>query len=120
MRYLAMLVLVVGCVEYGDNRPPPEPPLTPAERAWLDEALPVFQALCMACHAQTAVDTPDFLAGETPWEIRDNLLASGTVNLDDPARSRLFVKGVHSGPAMSSDQISAILDWIEAERDERP
>lgn len=120
MRYLAFLVLLASCIEYGDFDPAPTDPLTPAQRAWLERALPVFQAQCIACHGNSTVDTMNFLAGDTPWEIRENVLASGVVDVESPTGSRLLTKGVHTGPMMSEADVAAILAWLEAEQAEAP
>jgi mono/diheme cytochrome c family protein len=118
VRYLAFLVVLGGCIEYGDFDPASDDPLTPAQRAWLEQALPVFQAECSACHGTTQIDTIGFLAGDTPWEIRENLVASGVISVESPTASRLFTKGVHTGPAMSAADVAAILAWLDAEHAE--
>ncbi|HEY5948236.1 MAG TPA: hypothetical protein VIV40_22220 [Kofleriaceae bacterium] len=116
MRYTLLLVVLAGClIEYGDDKPVP---LTTAERAWLDDALPAMQAQCIVCHSGTA-ESPGFLAGDTAWEIRDTLLQSGVVDVVAPERSRLLSKGAHYGPAMTASQAADILGWLQAERDEQ-
>ena len=119
-----VLLLLAGCtIDFVDDpKPPPEPPppmLTTAERAWREQALPVFKAQCIVCHGNGAVGTIGFLAGNDEWEIRQTILASGEVNLDQPTASRLLQKGSHTGPAMTAQMASSILSWIQAERDER-
>ena len=74
---------------------------------------------CGACHLGGGA-APGFLAGDTVWQQRANILASGVVNFDYPAASRLITKGSHSGPGMNAPSAAAILEWVQAERDERP
>ena len=116
MRAAILLVLLAGCLIEGDEEVTPEP--TYAEKAWLVEALPVFQQSCMACHWQTT-DAPGFLAGDTAWEIRLSLLASGVVSVRAPETSRVLTKGAHAGPALLAVDASKILYWLQAERDQR-
>lgn len=118
-----LLVLMAGCtLEFGDGKDPaddpPPPSLTQAERAWVEQALPVLKANCVTCHAGTDPSI-SFLAGNTVWEMRQSILASGVVNVDVPTASRIFTKGAHSGPAMTAAQASDLLAWLQAERDER-
>jgi len=120
MRAAIFLVLLAGCVIEGPDEADQEPAYTQAEKAWLAEALPVLQGNCTACHG--AKDTRGeigFLAGETVWEVRKNLLVAGVVNLDRPETSRLLTKGAHVGPSMTAREASKLLFWIQAERDER-
>ena len=120
-----LLFLLAGCTLYfGDDQPPaddpPPPSLSQAERAWVEQALPVLKAQCVACHASTSTDPSiNFLAGNTVWEMRQSILASGVVNVDVPQSSRIFTKGAHQGPAMTASQTSDLLEWLVAERDER-
>ncbi|HEY5923973.1 MAG TPA: hypothetical protein VIV11_19975 [Kofleriaceae bacterium] len=116
MRAAILLVLLAACVIETDEDTTPEP--TYAEKAWLVEALPVFEASCMACHWNTT-DTVGFLAGDTPWEIRQSLLDSGVVNVATPVSSRVLTKGAHTGPALLAVETSKILFWLVAERDAR-
>jgi hypothetical protein len=124
MRTLLLVPLLAGCTLYfgdGTKDPVPDDPppsLSPAERAWVEQALPVLKANCISCHA---VSDPgiSFLAGDTVWEMRQNILASDVVNLDVPQSSRILTKGAHQGPAMTASQASDLLEWLVAERDER-
>jgi hypothetical protein len=70
-----------------------------------------------------AVPPPDpYLAGMGDMAIRDTAVAyvPQLVNLGAPKSSRVLSKGMHEGPALSAQEASAILGWIEAERDARP
>jgi mono/diheme cytochrome c family protein len=115
MRICMVIAVVAGCVSESDDRPRER---TYAEQAWLAEALPVFKAYCIVCHWGSG-DTPSFLAGDMPAEIRHTVLASGVVNLAEPESSRVLVKGAHSGPRLFDREARKILHWLQAERDER-
>ena len=117
----AMLVaLGAGCVIEAPDDGDQQPRYTQAEKAWLAEAYPVLQTNCTVCHdAKDVRGGIGFMAGETMWEVRENLLSSGEINLDRPETSRLLTKGAHQGPAMTARDASKLLFWIQAERDER-
>ena len=42
------------------------------------------------------------------------------MNLGAPRSSRVLSKGTHEGPALTAQEASKILGWIEAEHDARP
>lgn len=89
---------------------------TPNIEDWLNQVYPALQtAGCFACHAGNESSAPAFLAGDTPLEARESLLASGLINLTDPAESLLFLKGAHEGPAFPSDTLIVLSNWIAAE-----
>ena len=90
-------------------------PQDPAQRAFDDHALPVLEAACMVCHNGGQAEI-GFLAGDTPEEIRATILASGIVDVSTPTNSRLLTKGVHTGPYLSAQQASDILQWLTAEQ----
>ncbi|HEY5923260.1 MAG TPA: hypothetical protein VIV11_16385 [Kofleriaceae bacterium] len=116
MRYLLLSIVIMGCA--GAETTQSEPRTTEADRAWLDEVLPLMEANCIGCHSVASVDgiaTNAFLIGGTPQEIRDTLLASGVVDVDAPSMSFLLTKGAHMGPHLSADEARAIIDWLEAE-----
>jgi hypothetical protein len=83
---------------------------------WIHQALPVLIQQCGVCHGGRDPSL-GFLAGDTAWEQRANILASGVVNLEYPGASRLLTKGSHSGASMTATAASAILTWIQAEHD---
>ena len=125
--FLAVVVLV-SCT--GDITDKSLAGLTPeqalAKTRWLKDALPVFQAKCIMCHdgsMATAVPPPDpYLAGMGDMAIRDTAIAyvPQLVNLGAPKSSRVLSKGMHEGPALTAQEASKILGWIEAEHDARP
>ncbi|HSN25815.1 MAG TPA: hypothetical protein VLT45_06000, partial [Kofleriaceae bacterium] len=97
-----------------------------AKTRWLKDAEPVFQAKCIMCHdgsMATAVPPPDpYLAGSGDMAIRDTAIAyvPELVNLGAPRSSRVLSKGTHEGPALTAQEATQILGWIEAEHDARP
>lgn len=70
--------IVLALAACGDNLPAPQPDLTEAEQAFVDLAMPAL-AYCQGCHWKPEHGYA-FLAGDTPVEIRDTLLASGVVD----------------------------------------
>lgn len=98
--------------------------LTPEEQVarqkFKDDAYPIFSTVCAACHV--AMD-PTFLKGDGGKEDEDAMRAAllawtpAVVNLDAPQSSRVLVKGSHAGPPLDATQSSAILGWIQAEKD---
>jgi hypothetical protein len=111
MRCLALLIAFAGCVEHGST--PPGGPPSDAEELFEEKVLPVLEARCGACHA---TQVPIFLGGLTAETIRQNLLDSGVIDLENPAASRLLTKGQHSGPPLSAAEMAAIREWLEAEQ----
>src|SRR5262245_59504558 len=97
-----------------------------AKKAFIDKAFPPLQTNCMTCHnGSMDSDTQHigFLAnGPDALKIRDTLLAytPAVVNTDAPPSSRILTKGLHNGPALVNSDASAILEWIQAEKDAIP
>lgn len=114
MRTAAIAILLAACSSSEPKSSTTTVELT-ADEAWLQLALPVLGANCIACHGgDSGFAGIDFLAGDTPFEIRDTLLASGIVQ-DDMFTSRLLTKGIHEGPYLTRDQAQALLTWLELE-----
>jgi hypothetical protein len=128
VRSLALVLLVAGCT--GNIEDKSLQGLTPeealAKTRWLKDAEPVFQAKCFMCHdgsMAAAMPPPDpYLAGMGDMAIRDTAIAyvPELVNLGAPRSSRVLSKGTHEGPALTAQEVSKILGWIEAEHDARP
>ena len=116
------VVALVGCTGLIDNgnggTGADSPAVHTAKAKWLDEAYPIFQANCTACHAGSMAGV-GFLVGTAAPDIRDTLLGFDpqVVDLDAPESSRVLTKGLHDGPALLADQASALLDWVEAEKE---
>jgi len=123
-RSLLAFVLLAGCT--GDITDKSLAGLTPqealAKQRWLGKAEPVFKAKCTMCHDGSMPPADPYLVGMTDMAIRDTAVAyvPELVNLGAPASSRVLTKGMHEGPAMTAQEASDVLSWIEAERDARP
>jgi hypothetical protein len=111
---LLACVLVTGCLDEATSAPPP----TTARERWNQQAWPALGA-CASCHgAQPAID---FLAPGTA----DGAYATvfdfqpPVLDVESPASSLLLTMGKHTGPALDAAAATAVLGWLEAERDER-
>ena len=100
--------------------------LSPSEQlaraAWIKQALPALKtATCNTCHAGERTDAPGYLVGATDLDVRETMVAiiPSVVSLTSPKTSPVLLKGMHEGPALAADQISAILAWITFEHDAR-
>ncbi len=64
---------------------------------------------------------PPYLVGITDLDIRETMVANipSVVSLTSPKTSPVLLKGMHEGPPLAADQISAILAWITFEHDAR-
>jgi mono/diheme cytochrome c family protein len=121
---LATLVATVGCTGYIDGGStsglPPKQAI--ARHKFEDQAFPIFEQNCAACHDGGRGPEIAFLSGASSSEIRDTLMNFNpqVVNTDAPPSSRVLTKGSHDGPALNSQQSSAILEWIQAEQAASP
>lgn len=112
MRTIAILLL--AACEVGE---PPRPPVA-ARELFTTSAWPAL-ARCAGCHA--AQPTIDFLAPGTAegaytavFEYQPPIL-----EVESPGSSLLLGMGQHTGPELLPDESTALLGWLEAERDER-
>lgn len=122
---LVMLV-VMGCTGLVDG---PDGGLTPAQaaarKAFVDTALPAL-GMCITCHngsQDTETQKIGFVAGgPDALQIRETLMAytPAVVNTDAPPSSRILTKGIHAGPALLNSDLSAILGWIQLEKEALP
>src|SRR5512139_1429933 len=109
MRFVFLALTFTACTTTNE----PSTVELSAQQAWLQVALPALRtADCTSCHGAAG----DFLAGASDLDIRDTLLASGMVSLDDGMyNSPILTKGVHSGDALTVAEQQALLTWLEAE-----
>ena len=113
MKHLLFVAMIAGCTGAELEQHPQ--PTTEAARLFVDEVLPMLQANCVVCHAGAQPDgAPAFLAGDSWPEIRATLLASEVI-APEVTQSRLLTKGVHTGPHLTAEQTSLILEWLTAE-----
>jgi len=105
-----------GLIEGGDGALTPEQKVAMA--AWTNKAYPHLQQQCVGCHSGSTAGV-EFLAGGSSSAVHDALMnfSVQVVNLDAPESSRLLTKGAHAGPALTAQESSDILEWIQAERD---
>jgi hypothetical protein len=89
-----------------------------ARQQWQDSALPVFRQNCETCHNGSRANV-GFLTGGEDFAIRDTLMAyqPSVVNFEAASSSRVLTKGLHEGPQLTAEQSSALLLWVQAERD---
>jgi cytochrome c553 len=89
-----------------------------AASKWKNTAFPVLQTNCVSCHNGSRPNV-DFLSGANADDIRDRLMAytPAVVNFDAPSSSRVLTKGLHDGPELRAEDLSSVLQWIQAEKD---
>jgi hypothetical protein len=71
---------------------------------------PIITPACAGCHAVTGTAAPAFMVAQP--DLLQNLLAYPGIIASSPEKSRLYMKGLHEGPAFTPDQKTAIGDWI--------
>jgi mono/diheme cytochrome c family protein len=114
MRTAAIVILLAACSTSEPKSSTTTAELT-ADEAWVQLALPVLTANCIACHGDNpSFGSINFLGGSTAFEIRDTLLASGIVD-EGMSTSRLLTKGLHEGPHFDGAQLQSIVTWLELE-----
>jgi cytochrome c553 len=89
-----------------------------AKARWKNDALPALRTSCVVCHNGSRAGV-GFLEGASDDDIHTKVLAwdPAVVNLDAPGSSRLITKDAHEGPALTAEQTSAVLQWIQSERE---
>lgn len=105
---------LVGCMD----APSSSTTTLTARQAWDQRAWPALSS-CAGCHgSQPAID---FLAPNTADGAYATVFSfqPPVVDMEVPSASLLLTMGKHTGPALSADQAAAVLQWLEAERDER-
>ncbi len=89
-----------------------------AKSKFIEVALPqLTAAACTSCHASDP--NYPFFAGADAEAQYLTVTGSNVVNFEAPESSRLLTKGLHSGQPLTTEQSSAVLQWLSAERDER-
>ncbi|HUS33275.1 MAG TPA: hypothetical protein VMZ53_32455 [Kofleriaceae bacterium] len=112
---VAASLCLVGCL--GDPASPTTTTLT-AREAFDQRAWPSLST-CAGCHGnQPAID---FLAPGTADGAYTTVFAfqPPVIDIEVPSSSLLLTMGKHTGPALSADQAAGVLEWLEAERNER-
>jgi len=113
--YLLACVVMTGCLDEAAQTPVS----TPTAREQFDSRAWNALAACAACHGkQPGID---FLAPGTASGAYESLFAfqPPVIDLDVPGSSLLLTMGKHTGPAMSNTAAAPVLEWLQAERDQR-
>jgi cytochrome c553 len=124
---LALALVTVGCTGLidGGSSGGLTPEQAAARKAFVDKAMPAL-VNCISCHngsQDTETQKIGFVAGgPDALAIRETLMAytPAVVNTDAPPSSRVLTKSLHAGPALIGSDLSAILEWIQAEKDALP
>lgn len=95
-----------------------------ARSAWVANAQPVLDTNCASCHGGSRpevawlVGAPDVQAQRSSLLMYQRVGGMGKiVSLGAPSTSELIKHGAHEGPALSAEQASKVLDWIQKERE---
>ena len=107
-------MLVSGCFDEATSTPQQ---LSARDR-FMQQAWPALSA-CQGCHgSQPAID---FLAPGTADGAYTTLFEfqPPVIDVSAPASSLLLTMGKHTGPALDGSSAHVVLQWLEAERDER-
>ena len=116
----AMLVAVSGCLgTIADSSPAPAGTSTHARDLFMETVQPILEGTCKTCH-QAGGAGPPFLA---PTGERDlYMTVKGWPGLvgSTPESSKIYTKGMHTGPALTMTQAKAVKAWLEAEEDPGP
>ncbi len=114
-RLAVACVLVSGCVDEASST---SPQTMTAHDRFMQQAWPALSA-CQSCHGtQPAID---FLAPGTADGAYTTLFEfqPPVIDVSAPASSLLVTMGKHTGPALDPTSAGLVLQWLEAERDER-
>jgi hypothetical protein len=118
-RRRARRTIVAACaVLLGCDVGTPPPPRASARALFETRAWPAL-GRCVGCHgAQPAID---FLAPGTLDGAYATVFAyqPPVIDVESPASSLLLAMGKHTGPAFLPQEAGDVLEWLEAERDER-
>lgn len=115
----ALMIALVGCTGLIDGG---SDGLTQQQRdartKFQTAAFPVLRDSCAVCHNGSRANI-GFLIGTDAFGVRNTLMSYDppVVNLDATKSSRILTKGLHDGPALTSDQLTSLLDWLDAEHE---
>ena len=71
---------------------------------------PIITPACAGCHGVAGTTAPAFMIAQP--DMLKNILAYPGIIGSTPQKSRLYMKGLHEGPAFTPDQLQAVGDWI--------
>jgi len=125
------LSLAAGCLPSGPDTmdaaaAPPTvdvPTNLSAKQLFNTKVLPLLTATCGACHSRSVGVGPGFLASvssdPTVYDPYPIVVGWNGFIVSDPVLSQLLTKGQHEGPALTMDQSTAVLTWLDKEKAER-
>jgi len=116
-RWVVASFVLAGCVGT-DPSPPQTGPELSARDTWTQKAWPAL-ATCNGCHGSQPAIT--WLSPGTVDGAYATVFAfqPPVVSLDTPESSLILTMGKHTGPALQPEQATAVLAWLQKERDER-
>jgi mono/diheme cytochrome c family protein len=127
MQRLSFVMLLVGCTGQIEADIPEgiSPEEEAARSAWVANAQPVLDVNCASCHGGSRPEVAWFLGAPDVQAQRKSVLMytrptannASIINLGAPSTSEIVKHGAHEGPALSADQASKIIDWIQKERE---
>lgn len=115
-----LMITLIGCTGLIDGG---SDGLSTQQRAardkWVHSALPVLRQNCETCHNGSRPMVGFLVGGADDLAVRDTLMnyQPSVVNLEAASSSRILTKGLHEGPQLTAEQSSALLLWVQAERD---
>jgi hypothetical protein len=114
-----LMIALVGCTGLvGGGSDGLTPEQRTARQKWQQNALPILRQDCVTCHNGSRPDAPGFLVGADDFAIHDTLMGfqPAMVDLDQATSSQIVTKGLHEGPQLTDDELTKMIDWLDAER----
>jgi hypothetical protein len=74
------------------------------------DVAPIVTSACQGCHGVAGTTAPAFMMAQP--DLLSNLLAYPGIVGSSPQKSRLYMKGLHEGPAFTPDQLTTVGNWI--------
>jgi hypothetical protein len=72
---------------------------------------PIITPACGGCHGMTGTAAPAFMMAQP--DMLQNLLSYPGIISSSTQKSRLYMKGLHEGPAFTPDQLMTVGAWID-------
>jgi hypothetical protein len=109
---------MLACGSDSGGSPPPDPNASGADTAaakafFVSKVYPSIEPTCSKCHSTGEHGAPIFLAsgGDSSY----TAVEGDTGLIADPNTSPLIQHGLHSGPALTSDQGDLVTQWLNME-----
>jgi hypothetical protein len=88
-----------------------------AKQSFVNNVYPLINPTCSKCHSTGLNGAPIFLASTADGSYN---AIEGTPGLIAPPESSPIVqKGIHSGPALTTDEVTAVTNWLNLEVKDR-